>query len=86
MIHFLKFLFAPPSPWRGCQPPTEYQRMAAYERRLGKYWLDHYEQKAQEWERLERVSKDFDARATVRPAFKPKLPNENVLPFQRKQG
>jgi hypothetical protein len=80
---FFNFLF-PPSPWRGCHAPTEYQRMADYERRVVKYWLDFYEQRAKEWERLEGVAQSFDARATVRPAFRPRLPQDrNVLPFHR---
>jgi hypothetical protein len=79
MIRFLRFLLAPPSRWSGCHQPTDYERLAAYERRLG-------EHKAAQWLRNERVAQAFDARTSesVRPKFTPKLPDENVLPFRRK--
>ncbi len=58
---------------------ADYERMAAYERRLG-------EHKASQWMRNERVAQAFDARTSesVRPKITPKLPEENVLPFRRK--
>lgn len=75
----LRFLF-PPSRWNGCHAPTDYERLASYERRLG-------EHKAQQWMRNERVSQAFDyvAATRVRPKFKPKLPDENILQFRRKK-
>ncbi len=79
MINWLKNLLCPPSRWSGCHAPTDYERMAAYERRLG-------EHKASKWMRNERVAQAFDARTSesVRPKITPKLPEENVLPFRRK--
>lgn len=71
----LRFLF-PPSRWSGCHAPTDYERLAAYEKRLGEY-------KAAQWLRNERIAQTFDARTSqsVRPKFTPKLPNDNVLKF-----
>jgi hypothetical protein len=75
-----RFLF-PPSRWQGCHAPTEYERLAAYERRLG-------EHKAQQWIRNERIAQVFDSATAqrVRPKFNPKLPDENVLPFRKARG
>lgn len=79
MISFLRALFAPPSRWRGCHAPSQYERLAEYERRLGEY-------KAQVWLRNERVAQAFDARTSqsVRPKFTPMLPDGNVVQFRRK--
>jgi hypothetical protein len=77
MPRWLRRLLFPPSRWQGCHAPTEYERMAAYERRLG-------EHKASQWMRNERVAQAFDARAAVQPKVTPKLPSDNVLKFKRK--
>jgi hypothetical protein len=73
----LRFLF-PPSPWKGCHAPTAYERMAAYERRLG-------EHKAQNWMRNERIAQVFDSRATVQAKVAPKLPADNVVKMRRRK-
>jgi hypothetical protein len=80
MIRFLRFLFAPPSRWNGCHQPTDYERLAAYERRLG-------EHKANQWLRNERIAQAFDARTSesVRAPFQPKLPNDNVVQFNHRR-
>ena len=74
----LRFLF-PPSRWQGCHAPTDYERLADYEIRLGKH-------KAAQWLRNERIAQAFDARTSesVRPKYEPKLPDGNVLKFRRK--
>jgi hypothetical protein len=73
---FNRFLF-PPSKWSGCDAPSDYDRLAAYEIRLGQH-------KAKQWLRNQRIAQVFDSRATVQPKVTPKLPNDNVLKFKRK--
>jgi hypothetical protein len=73
---FNRFLF-PPSKWSGCDQPSDYDRLAAYEIRLGQH-------KAKQWLRNQRIAQVFDSRATVQPKVTPKLPSDNVLKFRRK--
>lgn len=61
----VNFLF--PKPWQQCTPPTEEERLAQWERRLGEW-------RAQQRLRAARVARDFDARAGVRLYFSPRLP------------
>jgi len=79
LLQRLSWLFFPPSRWQGCHTPTDYERLATYERRLGEY-------KAQQWLRNERIAQVFDqaTASRVKSAFTPKLPDENILPFRRK--
>jgi hypothetical protein len=79
ILHAIRKLFFPVSRWSQCHAPTDYERLAAYERRLG-------EHKAQQWLRNERIAQVFDSRtaSSVRPKFSPKLPDGNVLQFRRK--
>ena len=60
-------------------PPTDYERLASYERRLGEY-------KAQQWLRNGRIAQVFDARTAekVRQPFYPRLPQDNVVQLRRK--
>ena len=77
---FLSALFFPAPRMAGCTPPTEADRLAAYERRLG-------EHKAQERLRQARALQVFDDRATVRPKISPKLPQDRkVVPIRRKRA
>lgn len=78
ILRFLKNLFLPPSRWQGCHAPTDYERMASYERRLGEY-------KAQQWMRNQRLAQAFDARATVQVKVSPKLPSDNVIRLRRRK-
>ncbi len=75
-----RFLF-PPSRWQGCHAPTDYERLADYERRLG-------EHKAAQWMRNERIAQVFDARTAegVRQPFTPKLPSDNVVSIRKRRG
>lgn len=74
MIAFLRALFLPRPGMAGCTPPTEAERLAAYERRLG-------EHKALERLRQARVAQLLDERAAVRPVIRPKLPEDRkVIP------
>jgi len=60
-----RFLF--PDPWAGTKPPDQWEREAAWERRMG-------EHRAQQALRKRRVFRDFDERATVALKVVPKLP------------
>ncbi|MGH8121296.1 MAG: hypothetical protein ACREPT_00815 [Rudaea sp.] len=60
------FLF-PRSPWHGCQPPTDAERLAQWEIRRGR-------ERATQRLRAARVQQVFDLRAGVRAAINPKLP------------
>lgn len=61
------FLF-PPDPWAQCEPPTEAQRLAMWERRRGEYLAEQRLRQA-------RVSQLIDMRASVRRKITPMLPD-----------
>lgn len=78
MKTFLRSLLFPPSPWRQCHVPTNGERLAQYERRLG-------EHRAQQRLRDERMAQAIDARAIVRPVVTPKLPADNVVNIRKRK-
>lgn len=73
----LRFLF-PPSRWQGCHRPSDAQRLAAYEVRMG-------EHRAQQRLRAERIAQQLDAVAIVRTKVTPRLPADNVVQIRRRK-
>lgn len=67
MLHKLWRFFFPPDQWASCEPPSEAQRLAQWELRLGQH-------RAAERLRAERVQRVMDMRATVRVKYNPNLP------------
>ena len=69
MPHFLRSLIAPRNPWAHCTPPTEAERLAQYERRLG-------EHRARQRLRAAAIAHviDHHSAARVAPRVQPRLP------------
>ena len=69
MHKLLQSLLKPRDPWAGCTPPTDAERLAQYERRLG-------EHRARQRLRAAAIQHVVDqhAAARVRPRSQPRLP------------
>lgn len=73
-------VFFPPSKWSKCHEPMPWERAAQYEIRLGRHKAELRMQEAQRTQRFDALTS-----ARVRPAIKPKLPADNVVPIKRRK-
>lgn len=73
-------VFFPPNKWNRCHEPMPWERLANYELRLGEHRASQRMQEAQRGQRFDELTS-----TRVRPAIKPKLPADNVVPIKRKR-
>ena len=69
MTSVLRSLFRPRDPWADCTPPTDAERLALYERRLG----EHRARQRLRAAAIQHVVDQHTA-ARVRPRIQPRLP------------